>query len=224
MTSHFTLTLDTAPPASPLLDINDGASRTGDPVVSLKVSSASADTREMKIWGDLDTTVDGRFQTLEGDSQWTLWSPEVIVRLTAGTGRKYLYARLRDDVMNETVAFTDWIDLDLDSPVVAITSPPNRSRISNHPPLDSVLFAWSANRPFVHYEVRVVPSTGSPFGAGVLLGSASGSTHVSGTGSFDAGSPISTTIEGLDLQAASPGDSSKIIKVFVQDAGGVWSS
>lgn len=223
MSSHFLLTLDTAPPASPALVINDGAASTGDLVATVKITSPSPDTREMIVWGDVDPTVDPLYDMDEADAQWQLYSPEVSLVLSSDAGPKHIYARLRDDVHNETVAFTSYIVLDTTSPVVAITTPVDRSRISLVDPFDDATFSWAANIDFQHYEVRVVPSGGSPHTAGVPLGSSHGSSNVSGNGAFVAGVPITTDINGADLQAASPGDTAKVVKVFVR-SGGVWST
>ena len=223
MTAHVTITLDTAPPASPVLLINGGADRTGDVVVMVALATPSADVTEMKIWGDLDPTANPLFQPTEGASQWTLWTPEVALRLSAGTGRKYLYARLKDDVCNETPAFTDWIDFDADLPVVSVTNPPDRTRISATAPCDTTTFSWECSHPFTTYQVRVVPSIGSPHAAGVLIGTAHGSVGTSGLGSFAAAAPLTTVVTGADLLAASPGDGPKIVKVFARDSAGAWS-
>lgn len=223
MSAHFTVVLDTAPPASPVLLVNGGADRTGDRVVMVALATPSLDVAEMKIWGDIDPTANPLFQATEGASDWTLWSPEVAIRLSAGTGRKYLYARLKDDVCNETPAFTDWIDYDADAPVVAITNPPDRTRISATAPCDTTTFSWECGHDFTDYMVRVVPSIGSPREAGVLVGTTHGSTGTAGTGSFPASTPRTTTVRGADLLAASPGDGSKVVKVFCKDTAGVWS-
>src|SRR4051794_22509563 len=130
MTAHLTLTLDTTPPLSPVLEINGGAPRTGSTVVLVSTTSVSTDVREMKIWGDVDPTAYPSFATTEAAAPWVLWEPEVAVALPPGDGRRFLYARLRDDVLNETPTFTAWIDVDLTSPVVSVLSGPDHTRIS----------------------------------------------------------------------------------------------
>jgi hypothetical protein len=223
--ASFVLTLDTAPPASPQMLINGGSDRASDPVVTVRLLTPSTDVREAKVWGDVDPAADPRFQHSEADSDWVLWSPEIDVRLAAGTGRKYLYARLKDDVCNETVAFADWIDLDTDSPAVSVTDPVDRGRISAHDDdCGTAHFSWTANQSFSHYEVRVVPTTGSPHTAGSPIPATGGSLNVSGDGTFTSGSPITTTVRGADLRAASPGDGPKVVKVFVRNGAGAWSA
>ena len=229
MSAHFTLTLDTQAPASPTLLLNGGAAITGAQEVSVALSTAdyqagARDVAQMRLWGDVDPQADPLVQPEEEDSAWQTFTTDYVVRLTAGSGRKHLYARLKDDVCNETVVFTDWIDLDTDSPVVTIVTAVDKSRISKIAPCATALFQWEANLPFTRYEVRVVPSTGSPQQAGVLIGTGHGSGNTSGVGAFVAGTPITTVIHGADLEAASPGDTSKIIKVYVRTTDGTWSA
>lgn len=229
MSSHFTLTLDTQAPASPTLLLNGGAAVTGAAEVAVSLSTAdyqagARDVAQMRLWGDVDPAADPLVQPTEAASAWQTFTTDYVVRLTAGTGRKHLYARLKDDVCNETVPFTDWIDLDTTSPVVSIVTAVDRARISKVAPCSNALFLWEANRPFVRYEVRVVPSSGSPQQSGVLIGTGSGSANTSGVGAFPSATPISTVINGADLEAASPGDTTKVVKVFVRSADGVWSA
>ena len=229
MSAHFTLTLDTQAPASPSLLLNGGAAVTGVPEVSVSLSTAdyqagARDVAMMRLWGDVDPAADPLVQVAEQDSAWQTFAVDYVVRLSAASGRKHLYARLKDDVCNETVAFTDFIDLNTLTPVVTIVSAVDKSRISKVAPCNTALFLWEANRPFVRYEVRVVPHNGSPQQAGVLIGTGNGSANTSGVGAFPATTSITTVINGADLEAASPGDTQKVIKVFVRDQQGVWSS
>lgn len=229
MSSHFTLTLDTQAPASPSLLLNGGAAVTGTQEVAVSLTtvdyqSGARDVAQMRLWGSVDPAADPLVQATEDVSAWQTFTTDYVVRLSPGSGRKYLYARLRDDVCNETVTFTDWIDLDTTSPVVTIVGAVDRSRISKVAPCNTALFLWEANRPFVRYEVRVVPTTGSPQQSGVLIGTGSGSVNTSGVGAFAAETPITTVINGSDLEVASPGDTTKVCKVFVRDANGMWSA
>lgn len=226
----FTLILDTKPPAAPALLIEAGVATVGRRQVSVALSSAdylsgSADVAEMKLWGDVDPTADPAVGVLEADSDWQTYQPTYLVRLSDGAGRKTLYARLKDDVCNQTVVFSDFIDLSLTVPVVTVVTAIDRSRISKIAPCDTAVFLWESSLDFDRYEVRVVPTAGSPHGAGVLIPTTAGSINTSANGAFLADTPITTTIKGTDLAVASPGDGTKIIKLFVRKAGTqVWSS
>lgn len=229
MTAHFELVLDTTPPANPGLLINGGAAATGSQNVLLTISTSdydggAADVSEMKIWGDVDFTADALVQPAEAASPWQVYQPSRVIRLSAGSGRKTIYARLKDDVCNATVVFSDWIDLNTDLPNVTIVTPVDRAKISKTAPCDEATFAWQADRDFVAYMVRAVPNAGSPHNAGVLIATTHGSANTSGTGAFPANTPISTLVNGGDLEAASPGDTAKCIKVFCQDTTGAWSA
>lgn len=224
MAATFTLELDTSPPANPLLALNSGAVVTGDATVIASIATPSGDVQEMVIWGDVDLAADSTVQDTEDASQWTLYTPDKAIRLSAAPGRKTIFARLRDDVCNETPIFQAFIDLDLDTPVVSLTTPPDRTRISKVAPCQNALFRWQSNKSFVAYEVRVVPNAGSPATAGFPIGTTGGSVNTSGVGDFPSLTPITTVVNGSDLEAASPGDTAKIVKVFVRDADGVWSA
>lgn len=224
----FTLILDTRPPGNPTLLLNGGAALTGSRDVTLTIGTSdfeagARDVAMMKLWGDVDPTIDPDVQPSEGASAWQAFQVEYTVRLAMNSGRKTVYARLRDDVFNTTLPFSDFIDLDVAIPVVTVTTAVDRGRISKIPPADTAIFTWESNLTFDRYEVRVVPTTGSPQSAGVVIPTAGGSIATSGSGAFNATTPITTTIKGADLEAASPGDTTKIVKVFVRSVGR-WSS
>lgn len=226
--SFFYLTLDTTAPANPSLLINAGADVTGSQVVQVTLFSSdygggSRDVTEMLVWGDVDPTADPHVQTSEGASEWVPFAPDTVVKLAGGDGRKTLYAKLKDDVCNETVAFTDSITLDTTLPVVTITTPVDKSRISKVPGCNVAAFAWEATHEFTHYEIRVVPSGGASHLSGIVVPSAQGSIHTLDDGDFPANTPITTQITGADLEQASPGDTIKLVKVFVRDTSGAWS-
>jgi hypothetical protein len=226
MSASFTLVLDTQAPANPALLINDGAAVTGDRAVWVRLSTAdfgAGDVSEMKVWGDVDPTADPALTVAEADATWLPYTEQIAVMLSDGEGRKYLYSRLRDDVGNETLPFTDFIDLDTTVPVVTVTTAVDRGRISKVSPYDVATFTWECNIDFVAYQVRVVPSPGSPQQAGVLIGTAAGSVNTSG-GAGTGHAPVISSIRGADLEAASPGNTTKVIKVFVQEASGAWSA
>lgn len=228
MTASVTLTLDTKPPANPRLEINGGATHSGHQVVQIEVSTSdheggARDVQQMKVWGDVDPTSAQGLAITEADASWMGYVPVMNLRLSEGDGLKTIYARLMDDVCNVTPVFTDSIVLDLSSPLVQVVGGIDRARISKVAPCAQATFSWQANVPFDRYQVRVVPSIGATHQGGTLLGTEHGSANTSGVGSFDAETPITTVIHGADLEAASPGDTRKVVKVFIRDASGRWS-
>ena len=229
MASHLTLTLDTAPPGNPVLLINRGAVATADrdALVTLTTpdyESGAHDVVSMRLWGDVDLTHNLSIQQFEDESDWITYTTEMVVRLSSATGRKRLHARLLDDVGNQSLVASTYIEYDPALPLVSIVTPLTQGRISVNPLYDESTFTWSSNVPFVEYRVRVVPSLASGPTAGLPLGSTNGSVAVSGSGSFSADTPIATTIKGADLVAAAPGEGPKVIKVFVRDSAGRWSA
>lgn len=228
MSASFTLTLDTTAPANPSLLINDGAAQTGDPTAWVTLSSpdvlsGARDVWQMKVWGDVNPMNDPAFTPQEADAQWITYTEQVPITLSAGAGRKHLYARLRDDVGNQTLPFTDFIDFDPTLPIVSITTAVDRSRISKVSPFDTATFIWQASTDYTDYEIRVVPSPGSPQQAGVAIGTTHGSLNTGDAGGL-ANTPVTTTITGADLEAASPGNTTKVVKVFIRSTSGVWSA
>jgi TonB family protein len=163
------------------------------------------DVSSMKIWGDVDPDADPAIATTEASSEWLPYQSQVAVMLSAGDGVKALHARLRDDVGNVTLEVSNSIILDSTVPVVTVTTSVSRGRISKVSPYDVSAFTWTASTDVDHYEVRVVPGPGFPHGSGVLLGTAHGAENTSG-GPVAAGEPVTTSITGSDLEAASPGN------------------
>lgn len=226
---YFNLTLDTSPPADPAVLINSGAASTGSQNVLLTITTSdytggAADVTQMLIWGDVDPAADGTVQPTEGASAWIAFAETKVIRLSAGSGRKTIFVILQDDVGNPTVVFSDFIDLNVDVPIVSITTPVSNAKVSLISPFNQSTFSWEVDRAFVAYQVRAVPNAGSSNISGVPLGTTNGSSNVSGTGSFTANTPITTLIKAADLVAASPGNTTKVIKVFAQYEDGTWSA
>lgn len=227
MSAYFTLTLDTAPPASPRLEIEEGAAATGsrDVVVALSspdFSGGAHDVTDMKIWGDVDGVADPNVQPAEGAALWMPYQALYAVRLSAGVATKTIFARLRDDVANPTLAFSDTIQYRTDLAVVTVVAPVTVGRISKVAGRDVATFGWRVDRPFDQYVVRAVPNSKSSRTQGSPIPTAHGSLNVAGTGALPANTTITTEIHGADLEAASPGSTLKVLKVFVHDAAG-WS-
>jgi hypothetical protein len=221
MTNAFTLSVDTTPPGNPQMVLDGGVLFTAslDGTVHLTASGAA----DMKIWGDVDLTANVNIQDFETNSTWIPFTADTDVTFSVPVGRKRIYARVRDDLGNLSPVFGAYIDYDPGYPLVTIVVPSLVSRVSEVSGHDTASFSWEANHPFTDYEVRVMPTTASPYYGGSAIGIAHGSVNVVGTGSFPATTPITTTVKGADLQAASPGDGPVIIKVFVKDASGRWS-
>lgn len=228
MTNSFTLSVDTTPPGSPQMFLNGGALFTASRDATVHLSSSdylagAADVTSMKIWGDVDLSDNPNVQDTEITSAWVAFAVDTDIVLTVPIARKRIYARLRDSLGNESPVFGAYIDYDPGFPLVTVIVAPLVTRVSTVTGHDQSVFSWEANVAFVEYQVRVMPSTASPYYGGSVIGSTHGSVNVAGTGTFPADTPTQTTIVGADLVAASPGDGPKIIKVFVKDASGRWS-
>ncbi len=218
MASFFNLILDTLAPAGLAVTLNDGAIYTTSKAVTLKTTITDADTTgyQMKIWG-----IDG--VATEDAASWETFAAEKSINLPDGDGLKTISVKVRDDVGNETAATSDSITLDTTVPVVTVTGP-DKSKISKVNGYNAAVISFTSDIDFEAYKVCVVPATNSLENAGTVISTAGGSENTSGTaGGYKANTNISVTINGADLEAASAGDGTKIVKVFVKNAAGTWS-
>lgn len=222
------MTVDTTPPANPTLVINGGATSTASLSAVASIASpdhlaGANDVTHMRIWGDVDLLADVSIQQFEEDSAWITIASTKAITLSAGTGRKRIYARLRDSVGNVSIVFGSYVDYDPLLPQVSMVVEPLVSKVSLMSGHDETVFSWDCNVAFVEYQVRSVPTSATPRTGGSPIASTNGSINVAASGSFAADTPIQTTVKTADLVVASPGDSAKIIKVFVRDSAGRWS-
>lgn len=222
MPSFFNLILDTTAPSGLTLSINNDAMYTSTTAVNLTIGIGDSQTTgyQMKIWG-IEGVAD------ESSASWETFATSKSVNLITGDGLKTVYIKVRDDVGNETSTVSDTIQLDTTVPVVSITGP-DKSKISKVTNFNKSIFSFTSDVEFVEYKVCVVPTTSSTQESGTLIGTTGGSTNTSGTReegkTFPATTPITVTIFGADLEEASSGDGTKIVKVFVKTAAGLWSN
>lgn len=213
MAAYFNLILDTTAPSGAGISIPSLTNTR-----SITATLAATDATQMKLYGDIGT---GSAATAEASASWETYAESKTIQLTSGDGSKTVYVKFRDAVGNESAAVSAATTLDTTAAIVTITGP-DVSTISKLDGYNTAAFTFSSDTDFVAWEVRVVPSSSSARTAGAVIGTANGSANMTGdTGT--AGTPVSCTINGADLEAASSGDGAKIIKVFVKDAAGNWS-
>lgn len=224
MANNFNLTLDTTGPASPTIIIDSGNAYATSQLVNVGITTADTPTTgyQMKIWGNVDPVYDANVQTLEANSVWVTFAATKQIKLLSGDGSKTIYAKIRDDVYNESSQVSDSIILDSSLPIVTIAGP-DVSKISKQTGKNSSAFTFQSDTAFIEYKVKVVSATGAAESTGTTIPTTNGSTNMEATGSFASATPISCTIKGVDLETASSGDSTKIIKVFVKESSGLWS-
>lgn len=226
MANFFNLTLDTTGPSNPTVSIEANASYATQQLVNLTIGTGDAITTgyQMKIWGNVDTTYDTSVKDTEVLSQWITYATTKQVKLLTGDGTKTIYLKIRDDVYNESAQASDSITLDTTRPVVTISGP-DVTKISEQSGKDVASFSFTVDQAFVEYKIKVVASSGSAENTGIQIPTTAGSTNMNGTaGNYAASTAINCTIKGTDLETASAGDGSKVIKVFVKDAAGNWSA
>jgi hypothetical protein len=222
--AYFNIFLDTTAPAGITLDIGTGTVTSQDRTAAIGTSDGDTTGYQMKLWGDVDLAYDANVQDTEVASAWVAYSVTKAIRLSAGDGAKTVNLRVRDDVGNESAPASDSVTLSTAIPSINITVGPDRTRISKIAGFRTVSFTFSTDRAISAYKVKVVPADSSLDTAGTQLGTTNGSTNVSG-GAVAAAGTVNVQIDGRDLEAASVGDGSKVIKVFGQDdANGQWSA
>jgi hypothetical protein len=220
MAAYFNLVLDTIGPASPSILVNNGDGYTANVLVNLTIGTADSPTTgyQMKIWGDISGG-----PATEGLASWETYNTSKQVTLTSGDGLKTIYVRLRDDVLNESSIASDTINLQATLATVSIAGP-DVPKISKIAPKNECNFSFTSDIVFVEYKVKVVSTTSAGNTAGTQIPTTGGSTNMSGTGTFAANTAITCKIKGADLETASSGDGTKIVKVFVKNQAGSWST
>jgi hypothetical protein len=223
MASHFNLVLDTTAPGGVTISLAAGASHTAVRAITATIATSDGDTTgyQMKIYGDVDDTVNANIQPTEGASSWISFNTSQAVTLSTGDGSKTVNVKVRDDVYNASGASSDSITLDTTVPVLTITGP-DVSKVSKQTGKRTASFSFSPDTALTAYKVKVVPNSGSLESAGTQIPTTAGSTNMSG-GAVSAAGTVNCTIDGADLETASSGDGSKVVKVFGQEASGSWS-
>lgn len=219
MASYFKLTLDTMAPAGLAVQLNGDNIYTTTPSVELTLTLTDSPTTgyQMKIWG-----VEG--VTDEDSASWETYAASKSVTLPSGDGLKTVYVKVRDAVGNETAAASDSITLNTAVPTVTVTGP-DKSTISKVVGFDMAVINFMSDIAFEEYKVCVVPATSSTQESGTKIPTTNGSVNTSGSaGGYEADTNIEVKINGSDLEAASSGDGVKIVKVFVKNAAGTWST
>ena len=219
MASYFNLTLDTLAPAGLAVQLNGDDIYTTTPSVELTLTLTDSPTTgyQMKIWG-----VEG--VTDEGSASWETYAASKSVTLPSGDGLKTVYVKVRDAVGNESSAASDSITLNTAVPTVTVTGP-DKSTISKVVGFDMAVINFMSDIAFEEYKVCVVPATSSTQASGTQIPTTNGSVNTSGSaGGYEADTNIEVKINGSDLEAASSGDGVKIVKVFVKNAAGTWST
>lgn len=219
MTNNFILTLDTTPPADVVAVLAEGAVATATVDVNLNTTTSDPDTTgyQMKVWGDVEGAPD------EASAVWVNYTVDRPIVLTADEGLKTVWVRLRDDVGNEAAPVSDTITLDLTAPVITITIDPTRIKVSKVPGWNLTTFSFAADQDLQAWIVCVVADSNATHTDGTVIPMLAESVATSG-GALAANTNEQVTISGTDLEAASPGDGPKVIKVFGQDVNGNWSA
>ena len=232
--SSFNVVLDTTAPGGAALALNGGASTTTsvDITAALTTTDNPVTGYQILIWGTgVDPAFNASIQVAQGSSAWITptwtgagpFTANQAVRLATGDGSKSVSARIRDDVWNETGTLTQSITLDTTVPTVNWTVGPDVTKVSTISGKRTVNATFTVGAESITaWEVAVVANSGSARGSGTVIGTTNGSTGVTGAAKAN-GTTQAVVLDARDIQAASAGDGTKVIKVFVQDAAGNWS-
>lgn len=231
MANYFSLTLDTTGPSNPSIRLNNNAQFSTTELITASIGTGDSNIAgyQMKIWGDIDIAwakengliSSGSTTVTETTALWISYAASKQLKLSSGDGNKTVSLLLRDDVYNVSALVSDSISLDKTRPTVNITGP-DVSKISKQDGKNVAAFSFTVDTSFVEYKVKVTTS-GADHSTGTQIGTANGSTNMVGTGTYAKATVINSTINGADLEAASAGDGTKVIKVFVKDEAGNWS-
>ena len=178
------------------------------------VTAPAASTAVVVSWSETLT---------ENTATWENYVSTKIITLPSTDGPKTVSAKVRDDVYNESTEATVTVTLDTTPPVVTLTAGPTPNKISKISGKNISQFTFQVSEDFTEYFVAVVPNETTVYSAASAIGVANGSVNMSGVGTFAAGTPIVCQLTGADLEAASPGDGTKTIKIFVKDINNIWS-
>ena len=217
MASYFNLTLDTTAPVISSFLINNGDTVTTSNVVTLSIS-ADGNPVSIKIWG-----ISGA--ATESAASWETFAATKQVTLNGSSDGNYtVYIKVRDAVWNESSQASDTITLSTAIPTITITGP-DVSAISEVSGKNVASFSFKSDIALKAWKVKLVPATTSIHSAGTQMGTAGGSTNMTGT-TLAANTSKNCTINGSDLSAAAGGtDGTYIIKVFGQSAANdLWSA
>lgn len=217
MASYFNLTLDTTAPSSCSISLPARVNS-----VNTTATLAATGATYMKLYGDICATAGGS-AIEEADASWVAYSASASIILTSTDATKTVYVKFKDDVGNTTSAYSATTILDTAGPTVTIVGP-DVAKISKVSGYNVSTFSFSVDEAFNEWTVRVVPSVSSEHTAGTQIPTTGGSTNMSGNTQTAASTAVSCTIYGADLETASSGDGTKIIKVFAKDLNGNWST
>ena len=227
MPSHVTVVLDTTAPGGVTITIEAGALYATDRDVDVTIATTDPDTTgyTMKLYGDVDDAfAPTEYRALEADAPWINFATSKTIRVSTGEGSKTLKLKVRDDVHNVSSEATDSITIDTTVPVVTVQSGPTPAKISKQTGKRTSTIVWQSDSIYDEYKVKVVPATDSLHTAGTQIPTTGGSTNVSGsTPDQPAATNVTTDIDGADLETAGA-EGNNIVKVFVKDDAGNWST
>lgn len=230
MASFFNLVLDTTAPAGVTLALNGNAAYATARPITASISTSDTPTTgyEMKIWGSVDPAANASIQATEGGSAWIAYGTSQAVTLSTGDGSKTINLRVRDDVYNESSVVSQSITLDTTVPVVTLQGgSPDVTKISQIAGRRVATFTWQVDTPYQTYKVTTVANGSTTEGSSTTILMTNGSTNMSGNPGVGSPGPATTnvisTLDGRDLAVASPGDGTKVIKIFARDVAGNWS-
>lgn len=106
--------------------------------------------------------------------------------------------------------------VDVTPPGVTLDLSTTATKISTVTGKNESAFSLTVDEDYLAYKIKVVPDGSSPHTAGTLVESG---------GSGSAGSPVSLNVTASELSAAGlGGEATYVVKVFVQDLSGNWST
>lgn len=223
MPSNIQFTLDTFAPASVVLT---APANSGSLVVSVNASTTDSDTTgyTMKLWG-AGVSADTIAGTTKANAPVLAYTTGAKNVTFVAEGSSQLNLAVYDDVGNETLATPVTINIVTTLATVTVSNINGgntaHTKFSTTPPYNVLSFNFTSSMDYTEWRILRVSTTGSLVGSGTAIGTANGSTNISGVETVPAGTPKAVSINMLDLPTQV--NELKIIKVFVKNVAGNWS-
>ena len=147
--AYFNLTLDTTAPTGGSISIPVRVN-----TVNVTATLSATGASYMKFYGDICATAGGAAIT-EANATWVSYSTTASLILTATDATKTVYVKFKDDVGNETTAYSASTILDTTGPVVTIVGP-DVSKISKVSGYNVCSFSFSCLNAAVTAEAGVL--------------------------------------------------------------------
>ena len=111
-----------------------------------------------------------------------------------------------------------WSSVAVPTPIASLISQ-TRNRISRVATFNSTDVVWSSDMEFTNYQFRVVSVESDPVTSGVQI-----EINQNPAAGGSAQTQYTSTLTDAEIEAVSSAEGEKVVKLFVQNSSGIWSS